>query len=202
MNALLDEFGVGDEQERDESWRYSKAALRALSQQEFAPAVGDAVLSTASIAPFDWPETRGSRLVFINGTFAQRYSDASAAESMLRIAHDNERVTLTIASTLDRPLHLVYVNVPGAHRSRWTSSCDIDVRAGNATLIEHHIGDTRCRRARLASIRDQRRGGCGSAHRRPNRSRGFRIAIPSFDCEHRWRFAYDARLGGRTAAAV
>jgi Fe-S cluster assembly protein SufD len=141
MNALLDEFGVGDAQERDESWRYSKAALRALSQQEFALALGDAALSSALIERFDWPETRGSRLVFINGRIAERYSDGAAVESALQIAHENERVALTIAATLDRPLHLVYVNVPGAQRSRWTASCDVDVHAGNATLIEQHISD-------------------------------------------------------------
>ena len=59
MNALLDEFGVGDAQERDESWRYSKTALRALSQQDFEPAATDAKLSPALTEQFDWPETRG-----------------------------------------------------------------------------------------------------------------------------------------------
>jgi Fe-S cluster assembly protein SufD len=141
MNALLDEFGVGDVQERDESWRYSKAALRALSQQEFAPAVGDAALSTALIERFDWPETRGSRLVFINGKIAERYSDAAAVKTALRVTHENERVALSIVSTLDHPLHLVFINVPGEQRSRWTALCDVDMHAGNATLIEQHIGD-------------------------------------------------------------
>ncbi len=141
MNALLDEFGVGDVQERDESWRYSKTALRALSQQEFAPAVSDAALSSALIERFDWPETRGSRLVFVNGKIAEHYSHVAAAESALRIAREDERVVLTIASTFDRPVHLVFVNVPGEQRSRWTSSCDVDAHAGNATIIEQHIGD-------------------------------------------------------------
>lgn len=141
MNALLDEFGIGDAQERDESWRYSKAALRALSQQEFAPAVGDAELSSALIERFDWPQTRGARFVFVNGKIDERFSDASAAGNALRISQENAHATVTIASTLDRPLHLVFVNVSGAQRSRWTFSCDIDARAGNATIIEQHIGD-------------------------------------------------------------
>jgi Fe-S cluster assembly protein SufD len=141
MNALLDEFGVGDEQERDESWRYSRTALRALSQQDFQPAATDAELSPALIEQFDWQDTRGSRLAFINGKIAERYSDVIAVESALSISQEKDRIALTLSSTLDRPLHLVFVNAPGAERTRWTSSCDIDVRAGRATLIEQHVGD-------------------------------------------------------------
>jgi len=36
--ALLEEFGRGDARAREESWRYSKMALRALAQQEFVAA--------------------------------------------------------------------------------------------------------------------------------------------------------------------
>lgn len=136
MNALLDEFGVGDAREREESWRYSKTALRALSQQEFAAAPADAMLSEDIIGRFDWPETRGSRLVFVNGRIAEAHSNIP-----VHVLRNADRVALTIASSPDRPLHLVHVSIPGDSQSRWTSLCDIDLRAGAATLIEHHIGE-------------------------------------------------------------
>jgi Fe-S cluster assembly protein SufD len=141
MNALLDEFGVGDAQERDESWRYSKTALRALSQQEFAPAVGGAALSEGLIRQFDWAETRGSRLVFVNGQVADQYSDISAIESAVRITLSDGRIALTIMSASDRPLHLVHINLPGAQQSRWTLTCDIDA-SFDSTIIEQHIGES------------------------------------------------------------
>jgi len=74
MNAaLLDEFGIGDARARDESWRYSKTALRALSQQEFTQAGAHATLDASLAARFDWPLTRGRRLVFINGSFSETH---------------------------------------------------------------------------------------------------------------------------------
>lgn len=140
MNALLDEFGVGDAQERDESWRYSKTALRALSQQEFAPAISDAELSDDLIERFDWTETRGSRLVFVNGQFVEQYSDVAAVSSAIEMTRSDGRVALTVTSASDRPLHLVHINLPGARQSRWTLACDI-VASFDATIIEQHIGD-------------------------------------------------------------
>ena len=141
MNALLDEFGIGDAQERDESWRYSKTALRALSQQEFAPAIGDVALSADLIQRFDWTETRGSRVVFVNGQLVERYSDVSALASAIRMTHSDGRIAFAITSASDRPLHLVHINLPGAQQSRWSLTCDVDA-AFDSTIIEQHLGES------------------------------------------------------------
>jgi len=54
--ALLDEFGIGDAQAREESWRHSRTALRALSQNDFATADAHAMLSAALLTRVDWPQ--------------------------------------------------------------------------------------------------------------------------------------------------
>ena len=83
--ALLEEFGVGDARERDESWRYSKTALRALSQQDFAHADANAALEASLVARFDWPQTRGRRLVFVNGVFSATHSDAGSIAASVNL---------------------------------------------------------------------------------------------------------------------
>ena len=77
MDGLLDEFGSGDAQARAESWRYSRQALRALEQQPFQNAEGNVAVPPALIERFDWPQTRGHRLVFVNGHFAPQLSRAA-----------------------------------------------------------------------------------------------------------------------------
>ena len=47
MTELIDEFGIGTQAERAESWRYSQNALRALSQVPFERAQSAGALSDA-----------------------------------------------------------------------------------------------------------------------------------------------------------
>ena len=136
--ALLEEFGTGDAREREESWRYSKTALRALAQNEFAAADPRAELSSAIIAKFDWPHTRGRRLVFINGAYSARHSEAAALRgvavehaagaSILRLAGENALV------------HIVHAAVPGPAPARWTAHLQVDVRARGVRIIEQFTG--------------------------------------------------------------
>ncbi|HEX6834851.1 MAG TPA: hypothetical protein VF132_15035, partial [Rudaea sp.] len=74
MTALLDQFGIGDARAREEAWRYSRNALRALEQQAFAPADSSAPLSAELAGRFAWPETEKRRVVFVNGGFSERHS--------------------------------------------------------------------------------------------------------------------------------
>ena len=141
MNAaLLDEFGVGDARERDESWRYSKTALRALSQQDFAEADAHAVLDASLVDRFDWPQTRGRRLVFVNGTYSERFSDAGNTAASVSVRHEGQHLILTVTGNSDEPLHVVYASVPGAAPTRWQAFADLDLLAGRASVIEQHVG--------------------------------------------------------------
>jgi Fe-S cluster assembly protein SufD len=139
--ALLDEFGVGDARERDESWRYSKTALRALSQHDFAAADARAAVEAALADRFDWPQTRGRRLVFVNGNYSAAHSDAGSIDAGIEVRHeDGQRLVLTIDGDSAEPLHLVYASVPGAGPARWQAEGVIDVQSGRANLIEQHVG--------------------------------------------------------------
>ena len=140
--GLLDEFGVGDARERDESWRYSKSALRALSQQEFTPAATALPLSTRLQAQVDWAATRGRRLVFVNGSFAPTHSDTSALGGEFLVEHGvDNHVLVTVSGAGDEPLHLIYASVPGTGPTRWRATSRIEVRSGRATIIEQHAGE-------------------------------------------------------------
>lgn len=143
MNAaLLDSYGTGDAREREESWRYSKAALRALSQHDFIDADAQASVSASLRAQFEWPQSTGRRLVFVNGAYSQTCSDASLLDDALMIEQASDRrVVLTIGAAFDGVLHLVYANVPGMQPSRWQATSEIHVPAGNASLIEQHVGE-------------------------------------------------------------
>ena len=139
--ALLDEFGVGDARERDESWRYSKTALRALAQQDFAAADAHAALDASLVARFDWPQTRGRRLVFVNGNYSDIHSDAGAVAASVNVRHEGgQRFVLTVTGDSAEPLHLVYASVPGAGPTRWEAAADLELLAGGATVILQHIG--------------------------------------------------------------
>ncbi|HEY8010870.1 MAG TPA: Fe-S cluster assembly protein SufD [Rudaea sp.] len=142
-SALLDEFGRGDAREREESWRYSKAALRALSQQDFVAANAQAVLPASLRERYTWPHTQGRRLVFVNGAFSPEHSDISqvAANVALRHEADNKLVLSISADAENSLLHLVYTNVATDSPSRWQSVSDIHVHNGRAVLIEQHLGD-------------------------------------------------------------
>jgi Fe-S cluster assembly protein SufD len=140
--SLIDAFGTGDAREREESWRYSKAALRALSQQDFVDADAQAPLSAQLRAQFEWPQTAGRRLVFVNGTYSPAGSDASGLGDALTIAHAAERqLQLTIAAGFSGAVHLVYANVPSAGASRWQTASEIRVLGGSAHVIEQHVGE-------------------------------------------------------------
>ncbi|HZX91216.1 MAG TPA: Fe-S cluster assembly protein SufD [Rudaea sp.] len=138
--TLLDEFGVGDARERDESWRYSKTALRALAQQEFAVADAQAALDALLVARFDWPQTRGRRLVFVNGVYSDIHSDAGRIADSANLRHDGQRLLLTVTGDCAEPLHVVYASVPGTAPARWQAVADIDVAAGQANVITQYVG--------------------------------------------------------------
>ena len=139
--ALLDEFGVGDARERDESWRYSKTALRALAQQEFAEADPHAVLDAWLIARFDWPQTPGRRLVFVNGNYSDTHSDIGSVAACVQVRREGgKRLVLTVTGDSAEPLHMVYASIPGAVPTRWQAEADLELLAGRATVIVQHIG--------------------------------------------------------------
>lgn len=143
MSALLEAFAHGDAVARVESWRYSRQALRALEQKAFVSASVDNALSSESIVRYDWPRTRGRRLVFINGVHSARYSDVAAVPSShagVRIEHDATHTRIAVASGDVGTLHLVYVNVPGAQPLRWQAQTQIRVAGGSAQIIEQHLG--------------------------------------------------------------
>jgi Fe-S cluster assembly protein SufD len=140
--SLIDAFGIGDAREREESWRYSKAALRALSQQDFAQADAQETLSPALRAQFEWPQTQGRRLVFVNGAYAPAFSDTSGLGGELAIVQaDDRRTLLTIAAGFSGAVHLVYASVPSAGASRWQASSEIRVLGGSAHVVEQHVGE-------------------------------------------------------------
>ncbi len=137
--VLLEEFGGTDVRMREESWRYSKTALRALGQNEFVAANPRAGLPAALIGRFDWPETRGRRVVFVNGVVSQAYS---AAAALRHVAVDVAAGTavLTLADN-DQLLHVVHASIPDAQASRWSARLDVRVRAGGVRVIEQHVGE-------------------------------------------------------------
>ncbi|MDR2012190.1 MAG: SufD family Fe-S cluster assembly protein [Rhodanobacter sp.] len=137
---LLEAFGAGDAREREESWRYSKTALRALSQQRFVAAEGAAALPASLRERFAWPQTQGRRLVFVNGVFSPDASDLRDIRAGLEIRHDRASTSIKIASGCCDPLHLVHVSMPGASASRWQRAVDIEVLGGRVEWIEQLIG--------------------------------------------------------------
>lgn len=143
MSAVaLDELlgSCAREREREESWRYSKAALRALTQQGFAAAGSDLALPAPILDRIDLPRTRGRRIVFVNGVYAERYSDVSAITSDVAIRHESGRLTLVIAAGCAKPLHLVQASVPAIETSLWRATTSIDVQSGRVELIEQYVG--------------------------------------------------------------
>ena len=143
MDAVLLESLLGDDaRTREESWRYSKIALRALTQQMFVAATAGATLSPQMLERIDLAFTRGRRIVFVNGRYSERHSDLGKAGSDIVIRRQSEqRVTITIAAGSGEPLHLAYVSVAGDSPSLWQASIGIEVQGGHAELIEQHIGE-------------------------------------------------------------
>jgi Fe-S cluster assembly protein SufD len=140
--ALLEEFGASDVLAREESWRYSKTALRALAQQDFIAADGQAAVSAALRERFEWAQTDGCRLVFVNGVFAPAYSDTSRVGPHVEISHNvDNHLLIAISGDCTEPLHLVYVNAAASSASRWQASSEIRIDAGKLDLIEQHVGE-------------------------------------------------------------
>ena len=140
--AALDELLGGSAREREESWRYSKNAIRALTQQTFALAASDATLSAATLKRIDLPFTRGRRIVIVNGAYSERYSDIAKLDSGVRIERESaQRLNVEISSATAEPLHLVYASVPADAASRWQATCKIELRGERAELIEQHVGE-------------------------------------------------------------
>jgi Fe-S cluster assembly protein SufD len=137
--VLLEEFGGGDVRTRDESWRYSKTALRALAQNEFVAADPEAQLPAPLVEAFDWAETRGRRVVFVNGAFSAQHSDCSGLDG-IAILHASDSTTLTFAGD-GQLVHVVHASVPGRRPARWNARFDIRVSARGARVIEQHVGD-------------------------------------------------------------
>ncbi|MGH8123180.1 MAG: Fe-S cluster assembly protein SufD [Rudaea sp.] len=141
--ALLDEFSSGDARVRDESWRYSKTALRALSQQDFVAANAQAELPVYLRERYAWAHTQGRRLVFVNGVFSPAYSDIGQIAAHVAIRHEaDNKLVLSISAGTENPLlHLVYANVATDSPSRWQAASAIRVYGGRTALIEQHLGD-------------------------------------------------------------
>lgn len=139
--ALLEEFGRGDARAREESWRYSKAALRALSQQEFVASDARVELPDATRAQFDWAQTRGRRVVVINGVFSEAHSDVSQIGAAVTVGESaGNAYSIRIDGEIDEPMHVVYVGVPSVWQSRWQASVEVALVSGRARVIEQHLG--------------------------------------------------------------
>lgn len=137
---LLEDFGQGDARERAESWRYSRAALRALSQQEFAAADAQAELPAALIERFDWAPTRGRRVVVVNGEVSERHSDLADLGAWVTVGVSaGNAYSIRIDGGIDAPLHVVYVGVPSAQPSRWQASVELSLVGGHACVVEQHL---------------------------------------------------------------
>src|SRR5512142_1369187 len=106
--AQLDALLGASEAEREESWRYSRNALRAVTQAAFVAAAPDAALPAELRAAFDGRETRAARLVFVNGAFN---AALSTLPPNVVLEVQATRATLRVAE--GARLHLVYANVPG-----------------------------------------------------------------------------------------
>ena len=137
---LLEEFGRGDARAREESWRYSKMALRALAQQEFVAADALAELPDELLAQFDWPQTRGRRVVVVNGVVSERYSDFVDVGAMVTVGETGDTIAVRIDGRIDEPVHVVYVGIPSAQPSRWQANTSMVVVNGFAHMIEQHLG--------------------------------------------------------------
>jgi Fe-S cluster assembly protein SufD len=129
MTELIDEFGVGTQAERAESWRYSHNALRALSQVPFERAQPSDSLSDALSSRI---RSLTNRIVFVNGDLSHELSEFDT--STVKVAD-------SVEISAQRELHVVFVNVAADKPLRW--QCDIVVHAdGDTHMVEHHLGES------------------------------------------------------------
>lgn len=138
---LIDDFARGDARAREESWRYSRNALRALSQQPFVAADPDAELPESLREAFDWPGTRGRRVVIVNGAVCARHSDYGRLGASVTAGQTGGDVyAIRIDGEIDEPIHVVHVSLPSAQPSRWQTEVEIVVAGGRACVVEQHLG--------------------------------------------------------------
>lgn len=138
---LLEDFGHGDAREREESWRYSRAALRALSQQDFVAADAQAEVPEALLAQFDWAHTRGRRVVVVNGEVSERLSDLTEVGAWVTVGvSSGNAYSIRIDGSIDAPMHVVYVGLPTAQPSRWQAGVEVSIAGGRACVVEQHLG--------------------------------------------------------------
>lgn len=132
--VLLEEFGAADP--RAENWRYSRTALRALAQNEFASADVDARPDADLSARFDWPQTRGRRIVFVNGAVAADLSDISgnAGATLIR---DGSRTRLQLAQP--GSVHIVHLGIAAARPARWNGELELRAAARGVKIVEQHV---------------------------------------------------------------
>lgn len=166
MSALLEEFGRGDARAREEAWRYSKMVLRSLAQQEFVAADAHAELPDALRAQFDWAQTRGRRVVVVNGVVSEHYSDFADVGAMVTVGETGGSYAVRIDGKIDEPVQVVYVSLPSAQPSRWQTSTSMIVVNGSARMIEQHLGIDGA-------------GVLGSVHRRIDVGEGARLELVS-----------------------
>lgn len=142
--VLLDDFGRGDANERAESWRYSRMALRALEQNDYVAAdeaEAEAELPETLRAQFDWPQTRGRRVVVINGTYSERHSDHADVGAYVTAGDSGGNTyVIRIDGEVAQPLHVVYVSVPAAQPVRWRTKVGIVLESGRACVVEQIVG--------------------------------------------------------------
>jgi len=187
--TLLEEFGRGDAREREESWRYSKTALRALSQQEFVASDARADVPAALRARFEWSQTQGRRVVVVNGTFSERYSDLSGVGASVTVGESTGNAySIRIDGEIDKPLHVVYVSVPSAQPSRWQASVEVAIVNGCTRVVEQFLGDDGA-------------GILGSLRRRYDLARGTRLDLASL-CELPESAALYRRVDARVEAGA
>lgn len=128
MTDLIEEFGIGTEAERAESWRYSQNALRALSQVPFAREQSSKTLSETLSKRIGSLE---NRIVFINGDLSRELSDFDEW---------SVKVSDAVEISAQRQLHVVFVSAGGGKPLRWQR--EIVLRADSDTqIIEHHLGE-------------------------------------------------------------
>ncbi|MBS0582184.1 MAG: Fe-S cluster assembly protein SufD [Proteobacteria bacterium] len=141
-------------------------ALRSLAQQDFVAADPQAELPEALRARFDWRETRGRRVVLVNGVVSGRYSDFDDVGAMVTVGETGGAYAVRIDGKVDEPVHIVYVGVPSTQPSRWQADTSMVVVNGFARMIEQHLGVDGA-------------GVLGSVHRRIDLGEGARLDLMS-----------------------
>ncbi len=82
--AAIDRFSaLGYPTTRDEDWKFTNVAP--IAQTTFALADGGAQPSARELAPFHFPELEGTRLVFVNGRYAEDLSTVRGLPAGVRV---------------------------------------------------------------------------------------------------------------------